>query len=146
MHLPRINHSASLWTEKGAVIAALEATIRAIVEAGLGPNQSVLGIAMVSVGCTPLDQLRRSRTLLLRDALCHVAHRKLGSRDGEVPYAVVIAETTAVVATRGPDGTLVGESVNGWETNLAGTTSSGASGAVDQRSIAAGVSSLVDGP
>jgi len=94
--------------------------------------------------------------LLLRDALRRIAHRTLGSRDdGEVAYAVVIAETTAVAATRGSDGTLVAESVNGWETDLAGTTSSGSgasgaandvgssTGAVSRRSIAAGVSSLV---
>ena len=81
-------------------------------------------------------------------------HRSL-SDDGKVAYAVVIAETTAVTATRGPDGTLVGESVNGWGTDLAVTSGSGASGAannvgsatsaVSRRSIAAGVSSLVAG-
>ena len=67
----------------------------------------------------------------------------------------MIAEATAVVATRGPNGTLVGESMNGWETDLAGTSGSGALGtandvgsaigAVSQRSIAAGVLSLVTG-
>ena len=114
------------------------------------------GVAVVSVVGTPVDQLQRSRTLLLlpRDALRRVAHRTLGSCDGKVAYAVVIAETTAVMATRGPDGTLVGESVlNGWETDLAGTSGSCASGAandvgsatgaVSRRSIAAGVLSLV---